>query len=137
MTKRVFARGLSTASRLNHARARSAAIGHDIRTVRHAWGLNWRDFGVMMGSGLLSEVTVQRWELGLEKPPPFVETWVIGQRNGHAFRRRVWSAHRALGDERTRQGMAVLCLERLQGLGPVVCGRDYFARQRVRRRRVS
>lgn len=71
---------LSTAARLNQARARSAALGFDIRGVRRLWHQSPQEFGVMLGFGLLSAVTVERWELGLEVPPEYVQVWVLRQR---------------------------------------------------------
>ncbi len=87
--KRGFARGLSTEARLNAARSRSAALGHDIRAVRTAWRQTAQEFGVMLGFGLLSEVTVQRWELGLEAPPGYVQMWVLRQREYFTLLKRL------------------------------------------------
>lgn len=66
---------LGFAHRVHQAQARSSNQGYIIRTARLAWNQTQMEFGYMMGQGLLSEVIVQRWEIGIEDPPGFVLGW--------------------------------------------------------------
>lgn len=123
-------RGLTTAARLDQARARSAALGYDIRAIRLLWRQTPQEFGVMMGFGLLSTVTVERWELGLERPPNYVQSWVFRQREYFKLVKRL----------RRRKWLAEGCIEnrgrvaRVRRMGPVLCGRDWLDRRRTERR---
>jgi hypothetical protein len=75
-------------ARLNQARCRAGGFGRDLRQVRELWGQSRQEFGVMMGQGLLGELVVERWELGLEPAPQFVRLWVSRQLNYFDLQRR-------------------------------------------------
>lgn len=100
----MFARGLTTQARVNRARSRSAALGYDIRCVRLLWRQNAQEFGEMMGLGLLSAVTVERWELGLEAPPQFVQAWVFRQRQYFTLLKRLRLRHARTQAKRFTRG---------------------------------
>lgn len=80
--------------------------------------------------GMLGALTVERWELGLEPPPRYVETWVLHQREGLKWLARLslrrWASPFSQG--------YVNHLAALRRLGPVVCGRAYLERQRQARK---
>lgn len=68
--------------KVNHAKCQASNIGYEVRWARELWRQTRQEFGIMFGLGLLGEVTVERWEMGIENPPEWVLTWVARERMG-------------------------------------------------------
>ncbi len=75
--------------RTDIAKARAGGIGYDMQIVRRRWNQTRFEFGVMMGMGVLGELTVERWEMGIEKPPDYVRLWVLRQMDRFKYEQRL------------------------------------------------